>query len=93
MTTLLIRCEACKGAKKLLGLGNIPIKCPVCKGVGCCESLDIADLQVNDDVGDLNVVPIKDIVTQDPKELKKIAQSEKMKESWAKRKAATGAAT
>lgn len=31
---LLIRCDACRGMKEIMGMGMIPTKCDTCKGIG-----------------------------------------------------------
>lgn len=42
-----LRCEACSGTKKVLGLGGIPKSCDACKGTGwnagglCAPSIHI----------------------------------------------------
>lgn len=38
MTTLINRCRACLGKKKLLGLGGMMKDCLACKGIGFMET-------------------------------------------------------
>lgn len=38
MTTLINRCRACSGKKKLLGLGGMMKDCIACKGIGYVET-------------------------------------------------------
>jgi len=37
--TKLVKCEACKGKKELVGLGFTVKKCPTCKGIGYQEEV------------------------------------------------------
>ncbi len=91
----MVRCDCCTGKKTIIGLGNISKKCPVCKGVGFKECNDLASVSepleakagliVSDDT--LYLVSNKNNDSLSPLEQKKIDQSAKMKEVWAKRKA------
>lgn len=77
----MVRCDACIGTKTIIGLGNIKIKCKACSGLGFKQCSDIANEPL------LDLVTNKNNDSHDPKELKKIEQSLRMKEAWAKRKA------
>ena len=57
--TELVGCPICKGKKKLLGLGNIPIDCHQCNGIGWIES-------VHDMFEDEFLEGIKDVDNSDP---------------------------
>jgi phage FluMu protein Com len=37
MSLAMINCAACRGIKKIKGLGNIEHDCPACKGIGWVE--------------------------------------------------------
>lgn len=91
---MLVRCDCCAGKKTIVGLGNIAKKCPACKGVGFKDCDDLAN--ACDSTTSVNsTAPLMDEAEQDKlhndslpsKEQKKIDQSLKMKEAWAKRKA------
>lgn len=34
---MMLNCESCKTRKKIIGLGNMLIDCPSCKGIGWIE--------------------------------------------------------
>lgn len=90
----MVRCDACIGTKSIIGLGNIKIKCAACKGLGFKQCSDIANVVVVGGVRFSEPVSVddkeQDKLNNDSlpsKEQKKIEQSLKMKEVWAKRKA------
>ena len=96
----MIRCDCCTGKKTIIGLGNIPRKCHVCKGVGFKQCDDLANVSepLEDYTDTRNMLKaglIVDDKEQDKvyndslpsKEQKKIEQSIRMKKAWAERKA------
>lgn len=102
----MVRCDCCTGKKTIIGLGNIAKKCHVCKGLGFKQCDDIANVSIEsvtdcNQLGEakaglivddkvLDVVCNKNNDSLPSKEQKKIDQSNRMKEAWAKRKAKQG---
>jgi len=56
----LVRCNACRGGKQVLRIGNIIGECGLCKGTGtikACDKIEIV-LAVNDNINSLSTLKI-----------------------------------